>query len=638
MMKKLSFLALAVAGLIGFSACGSDDAASPSPTPTPGPITPVSGTILKLASGTGSWDEGFVTPKGYFLLKKNATSSSKARKAAGAADLSTETLYFTSLDGATKATLLVSKADNRPLQLVMNDGVLNFSWLSDEDLELVFKTATAVMPVAQIKYSKATLDEALSKADYKNNLQRTLFYFVSTVDASVVSGYPTVAAALEHFRDVAGMTYQAKTVTPTEAKVETTSDGTCTFVPAADTFEETVVEKAYSTVTVWTGTASFKVGGSSCTLSGTVFCADPSFKEKGTVGVVCDKNPDNLFIGKAEFEGTAELKDDNNFDVDFRGLNPKSKYYYRAFYQFNAGAAAPELVLDPAQKYDETTSYDTTTKSFTTDENKLIVDVIMVMDISGSMSDEINMVKSNAKAFYQLFNDKCIAAGITLNGLNAQVITYSDINVDNEEALNESPVYNMANGTEHDAFEAYVDEIELSYGGDTPESGLEALAAAFKRESWGVDDGYHRQVVILWTDATYKIVNEGICRKYQMNEDGTYAVDADGNSIDLGPMYQAYTYDEVKAMWDEMPTGRRMILFAPYDTNGYTNEGDWGLMDGWKNVFHEETSVGSDNLGDFDKSLDYIIEELTGKEKTTDAGSEAKRRKGSIRNRPEPKN
>ena len=84
------------------------------------------------------------------------------------------------------------------------------------------------------------------------------------------------------------------------------------------------------------------------------------------------------------------------------------------------------------------------------------------------------------------------------------------VDTDDEEALNESPVYNMASETEHDAFEAYVDEISLSYGGDYPESGLEALAAAFKRDSWGVDDGYHRQVVILWTDATYKIINEGI--------------------------------------------------------------------------------------------------------------------------------
>ena len=290
------------------------------------------------------------------------------------------------------------------------------------------------------------------------------------------------------------------------------------------------------------------------------------------------------------------------------------------------------------------TSYDTATKQFTTDENKLFVDVVLVMDVTGSMSGMINMVKENALAFYDLFNEKCTTANITLTGLTTKVIAYQDINVDGEEAMMISPTYNMP--AEKEAFDTYVRDQYARGGGDIPESGLEALAAAFQKPDWGVDDGYHRQVVILWTDAPYLITNESIWKLpiYATDEYGGYIYDAAGNPVIIDenvehnadgsikvdeygnpvakPMYQEYTYEQVKAMWDGMPTGRRMILFAPTGTNGYWNAGDWAAMDDWKNV------VRNPNISDqtdFAKSLDTIIEELTGKVKSdVVAGGEGK--------------
>ena len=62
-------------------------------------------------------------------------------------------------------------------------------------------------------------------------------------------------------------------------------------------------------------------------------------------------------------------------------------------------------------------------------------------------------------------------------------------------------------------------------------------------------------------------------------------------------------------------------------------------MDEWKNVYHEENSYESFN--NFSKSLDYIVDEMIGKEKSTDVTTEGKARKAYkpfVRKGPAPRN
>ena len=65
-----------------------------------------------------------------------------------------------------------------------------------------------------------------------------------------------------------------------------------------------------------------------------------------------------------------------------------------------------------------------------------------------------------------------------------------------------------------------------------------------------------------------------------------------------------------------MPSGRRLILFAPYGTDG-SNSGSWGELDGWKNLIHE-TNLSS-GFYDFEYILKSIIGELTSRAKTRSA-------------------
>ena len=136
-------------------------------------------------------------------------------------------------------------------------------------------------------------------------------------------------------------------------------------------------------------------------------------------------------------------------------------------------------------------------------------------------------------------------------------------------------------------FDSFVNGLYANGGGDTPESGLEALQAAFSKTDWSVDDGYHRQVIILWTDAPYLI--------------GSYS------NISLSTL---------ETQWNSMPSGRRLILFAPYGSNDY-NGASWGNLDGWTNLIHESDLYSGFN--NFDYILKSIIGELTSKAKTVKA-------------------
>jgi hypothetical protein len=292
-------------------------------------------------------------------------------------------------------------------------------------------------------------------------------------------------------------------------------------------------------------------------------------------------------MGQAEFEATGfQPYDEFSFNIDYRGLKPNTNYYYRVYYKFNNanhGGLVP--------RYGEITDqvvYDPVIKSFRTGENMLTVDVVMCIDVTGSMYDIINTVKRNAIGFYDAFKECCDNNGIQLTGLNTQVIAFQDKYHDGDRWLQTSSTYWLPDQSAE--FKSFVNNLYADDGGDWPESGLDALQVAFNKQDWSVDDGYHRQVVILWTDAPY-LINDGY---------GHYT------DVEL---------DDLEAQWNAMSSGRRLILFAPYLTYdyGYTNAGDWGVFDNWTNVIHvDDLSNGFNN---FQYILESIIGELTSKAK-----------------------
>ena len=550
-----------------FVACSNDDVS----TPSQASILQKAEGIIELKSGIGNWDAAYLTKKGYFTYKKDVNGS----------DSKYSSINYMPADGSDIVSLIATKTDNVPTQMVTKKGIVYFSFPNDSILELLYDDGKTVTMLDSIAYSKEKLQE-ISNANLNDAFKSVLISTASLLKKEETSR----SISNQTITDLYGTVFEEVSNEPyvqndeIAKDITTNESGNYEFTETiSDWYDDEIGEYVCNTLSLWTGKATYKVGGSSCTLSGTIWCPSNTYNTYGTYGIICDEKKENLTVGKAEYEVTGfQSEDDLSYSVDFRGLKPNTTYYYKAYYKFNSndhGNIAP--------KYGNTTDqviYDTTVKSFKTGDNILTVDVVMCIDVTGSMYGIINTVKNNAISFYDLFKQSCEEEGIQLSALNAQVVAFRDKNKD-ANWLQTSATYSLPE--QRTAFDSFVNNLYAGGGGDTPESGLEALQTAFNKTDWGVDDGYHRQVVILWTDAPYLI--------------GSYS------SVNL---------EALISQWNKMPSGRRLILFAPYGTND-SNGGSWGNLDGWTNLIHE--SDLDSGFYNFNSILKSIIGELTSKSK-----------------------
>ncbi|MBR6282796.1 MAG: hypothetical protein IKR25_00675 [Muribaculaceae bacterium] len=520
--------------------------------------------VVRVESGIGEWDNAYLNKTGYYCFSKNM------RRGASEDDSYATVTYMSARDNSQTATLIAAEKGAMPTQLVTSKGTVYFSFPNDTILELVFDDGKTVQMLDSIPYERSEM--SMGSDAFKSILANAAKLMRrSKAGNSIVNTY---ASLFENTASEAGS--YAKNEELLE-QLDKTEKNSYRFAETTGNWYDSNIT-AQSELMLWTGNATYKVGGSSCTLSATIWCPMADFDNCGSYGIVCDADPGKLTLEQAEYVGEGHQRGDAlSFSVDFRGLKPNTTYYYRAYYKVIDDT--PGLLLKHAN-VGERIVYDTTIKRFTTGDNVLTVDVVMCIDVTGSMSDIISTVKKNAIAFYDLFKNCCTDEGIELRDLTTQVIGYRDKNVDGSKWLQTSETFLLPD--QRTEFNSFVNGLYADGGGDTPESGLEALEKAFSKSDWGVDDGYHRQVIILWTDAPYLV----------------------------GSYYTSLTVDILAEQWNAMPSGRRLILFAPNGTSD-SNSGSWSALDGWKNVIHE-TNLNK-GFNDFEYILKSIIGELTSK-------------------------
>jgi len=525
--------------------------------------------IVRLYDNICDYDVAFLTKLfGNFAMKEGCVCTESSRYNA--------ITYAPPVDKADTICIISTANNNIPTQMITSDGIYYFGYPTDTTFELVYDDGVTAAMVGSMKISM----DALKNSVYGEDAFKSTIANAATLLKDGNGGNVALATYAELFETVCDLPY----VDDEDfiASLPIGESGHYEFSESMSSWYDDHVNIICNTLFLWTGDASYKVGGSSCTLSGSIWCPSNAYNEYGTYGILCDTDPDKLLMGEAEFEATGyQPLDEFSFNIDYRGLKPNTNYYYRVYYKFNN---ANHGGLIP--RYGEVTDqvvYDPEIKSFRTGENMLTVDVVMCIDVTGSMSSIINTVKRNAMGFYDAFKECCDNNGIQLTGLNAQVIAFRDKNVDSNW-LQTSSTYWLPE--QRDDFNGFVNGLYADGGGDTPESGLEALEAAFNKTDWSVDDGYHRQVVILWTDAPYLV----------------------------GSSYTNLTVDMLKDQWNALPSGKRLILFAPYSSE-YGNRGSWGNLDSWTNVIHVNDLTNGFN--NFQYILESIIGELTSKAKAT---------------------
>ena len=217
------------------------------------------------------------------------------------------------------------------------------------------------------------------------------------------------------------------------------------------------------------------------------------------------------------------------------------------------------------------------------------VDIVFVIDITGSMTPVIDQVKAGALTFHDRLLAVMGEKDKYVSSLRLRVVAYRDYLDRASDALFQTPFFQLPE--ERANFDNYVHSLYADGGGDEPESGLEGLGMAMMSD-WERGLDRRRHVVVLFTDASAHPLEA-----------------AHGRPIPGYPTHLPMTFDALTDAWDD-PQGmvmefsaKRLLLYAP-------DVYPWNVISAsWDNVLHYPSSAGR---GLREVEFDQIIDAIAG--------------------------
>ncbi|MFC0115517.1 vWA domain-containing protein [Kibdelosporangium aridum] len=182
---------------------------------------------------------------------------------------------------------------------------------------------------------------------------------------------------------------------------------------------------------------------------------------------------------------------------------------------------------------------------------KYAVDIVMCLDVTGSMDQTLTNVKNSALSFPNRLAQEMASKRRSISSLRLKVIAFRDFGHCAHDAIMESPFFGVPDDL--NAFERTVRELEADGGGDEPESGLEALALAM-RSKWETGLDRRRHVIVVFTDASAHPLGDP-----KQTRAATYTPDAPST---LDELYAQWGHGQSRsALMDN--SAKRLLIFAP---------------------------------------------------------------------------
>jgi len=126
------------------------------------------------------------------------------------------------------------------------------------------------------------------------------------------------------------------------------------------------------------------------------------------------------------------------------------------------------------------------------------VDIVLCIDITGSMHPVLDSVKGSALLFRERLEAAMQEKGKAISQLRIKVIAFRDFGDFADDAIQETGFFVFPD--EAAEFKDFVSGLDADGGGDAPESGLEALALAIHTD-WERGLDRRRHVIAMFTDA-----------------------------------------------------------------------------------------------------------------------------------------
>ena len=227
------------------------------------------------------------------------------------------------------------------------------------------------------------------------------------------------------------------------------------------------------------------------------------------------------------------------------------------------------------------------------------VDIVMCIDITGSMQDCIDTVKNRALQFWPDLEKALSAASKNVSDVRVKVIGFRDFEADGNGALEISRYFNLSDqgSSDPEDYKAFGNGLVADGGGDEPENSLEALALAIQSD-WVQTGDKRRHVIVMFTDAS--------AHKLE---------DANRSNPDY-PEGMPESFEELTDVWMTPSSGqqggtktklkqpaKRLIVFAP-------EVYPWPeLYESWDQVVYNPSKAGT---GLDDVSYEDIINAIVG--------------------------
>jgi hypothetical protein len=178
------------------------------------------------------------------------------------------------------------------------------------------------------------------------------------------------------------------------------------------------------------------------------------------------------------------------------------------------------------------------------------VDIVFCIDVSGSMTPVIDLVKEKVRKFPHDVRDALAKQYKIVNTLRVRVVAFRDLGND-ADALSASEFFVVEPSTDLARFESFVNGLSASGGGDEPESALEALGVA-QASAWTHEGDRQRHIIVMFTDASAHKLEDRVG-------------EVPGAFRDQVPA----SIDELTDRWDGNQSvqikdkARRMVIFGP---------------------------------------------------------------------------
>jgi len=139
------------------------------------------------------------------------------------------------------------------------------------------------------------------------------------------------------------------------------------------------------------------------------------------------------------------------------------------------------------------------------------VEIAICPDITGSMQDVLDDIKSNLSHVYQSIANDYKKFGIAIYYVRVKIVAFRDFYDMKASAMEISPFYYLPN--EKNQHQNTMDSLPATGGGDRPESSLEALALGIMSD-WN-NTKNKDQLLVLFTDAPLHPLEMNSDNKYE---------------------------------------------------------------------------------------------------------------------------